>query len=86
MRQLTGQPLGAAGRRTRGSALVSGFGMINYDRGLCSGAAILAAAEPDGDTDAMDAEAATRPKRKNPILRTRLPTLPPARAAASRSA
>jgi len=23
--------------------LVSGFGMINYDRGLCSGAAILAA-------------------------------------------
>ena len=25
-------------------ALVSGFGMINYDRGLCSGAAILEAA------------------------------------------
>ncbi len=25
------------------TALVSGFGMINYDRGLCSGAAILAA-------------------------------------------
>jgi hypothetical protein len=23
--------------------LVSGFGMINFDRGLCSGAAILAA-------------------------------------------
>jgi hypothetical protein len=22
--------------------LVSGFGMINYDRGLCSGAAVLA--------------------------------------------
>jgi len=24
-------------------ALVSGYGMINFDRGLCSGAAILAA-------------------------------------------
>jgi hypothetical protein len=24
--------------------LVSGFGMINYDRGLCSGAAVLASA------------------------------------------
>ena len=23
------------------TALVSGFGMINYDRGLCSGAAII---------------------------------------------
>jgi acetyl-CoA acetyltransferase len=43
MRQVTGTALGAqvAGART---ALVSGFGMINYDRGLCSGAAILAAA------------------------------------------
>ncbi len=40
MRQLTGTAPGAqvAGART---ALVSGFGMINYDRGLCSGAAIL---------------------------------------------
>ncbi len=40
--QLTGQALGTAvaGART---ALVSGFGMINYDRGLCCGAAILAA-------------------------------------------
>ena len=43
IRQLTGKALGAqvAGART---ALVSGFGMINYDRGLCAGAAILAAA------------------------------------------
>jgi acetyl-CoA acetyltransferase len=43
LRQLTGQTLGAQvpGAKT---ALVSGFGMINYDRGLCSGAAILAAA------------------------------------------
>jgi acetyl-CoA acetyltransferase len=41
VRQLTGKPLGAAvaGART---ALVSGFGMINYDRGVCCGAAILA--------------------------------------------
>jgi acetyl-CoA acetyltransferase len=43
LRQVTGTALGTqvAGART---ALVSGFGMINYDRGLCSGAAILAAA------------------------------------------
>ncbi|MCW3474365.1 thiolase family protein [Limobrevibacterium gyesilva] len=43
MRQITGQALGAqvAGAKT---ALAAGFGMINYDRGLCSGAAILAAA------------------------------------------
>ena len=40
IRQLTGQ---AAGRQVPGArrALVSGFGMINYDRGLGSGAAIL---------------------------------------------
>ncbi|MFL6601192.1 MAG: thiolase family protein [Steroidobacteraceae bacterium] len=40
IRQLTGAALGA----TVGDAnvaLVSGFGMINYDRGLCCGAAIL---------------------------------------------
>jgi acetyl-CoA acetyltransferase len=39
-RQLTG----AAGRhqvRAARTALVTGFGMINYDRGLCSAAAIL---------------------------------------------
>jgi acetyl-CoA acetyltransferase len=43
IRQLTGQTLGA---RVAGAkhGLVSGFGMINYDRGLCSGAAVLAAA------------------------------------------
>jgi acetyl-CoA acetyltransferase len=43
LRQVTGQALGAQvpGAKT---ALVSGFGMINYDRGLCTGAAILAAA------------------------------------------
>jgi acetyl-CoA acetyltransferase len=42
VRQVTGQPLGAAVPKAR-LGLASGFGMINYDRGLCSGAAILAA-------------------------------------------
>jgi acetyl-CoA acetyltransferase len=42
MRQVTGQTLGAAVPNAR-LGLASGFGMINYDRGLCSGAAILAA-------------------------------------------
>ncbi|MGH6672642.1 MAG: thiolase family protein [Xanthobacteraceae bacterium] len=42
MRQVTGQPLGAKVPEAR-LGLASGFGMINYDRGLCSGAAILAA-------------------------------------------
>ena len=40
VRQLTG----AAGQRSVAQArvgMVSGFGMINYDRGLCSGAALL---------------------------------------------
>jgi acetyl-CoA acetyltransferase len=41
MRQVTGAPLGGAVPGAR-VALVSGFGMINYDRGLCCGAAILA--------------------------------------------
>jgi len=41
IRQITGSPLGAAVPDAR-LALVSGFGMINYDRGLCCGAAILA--------------------------------------------
>jgi acetyl-CoA acetyltransferase len=41
VRQLTGAPLGARVPNAR-TALVSGFGMINYDRGLCCGAAILA--------------------------------------------
>jgi hypothetical protein len=40
IRQLTEQ---AAGRQVRDAklGLVSGFGMINYDRGIASGAAIL---------------------------------------------
>jgi acetyl-CoA acetyltransferase len=42
VRQMTGQTLGAAVPKAR-FGLASGFGMINYDRGLCSGAAILAA-------------------------------------------
>jgi acetyl-CoA acetyltransferase len=43
VRQLTGAPLGRQVKKAR-LGLVSGFGMINYDRGLCSGAAILASA------------------------------------------
>ena len=41
MRQLTSQPLGSQVPDAN-SCLVSGFGMINYDRGLSSCAAILA--------------------------------------------
>jgi acetyl-CoA acetyltransferase len=43
IRQLTGA---AAGRAVPGAkiGLVSGFGMINYDRGLCSGAVLLGSA------------------------------------------
>jgi acetyl-CoA acetyltransferase len=40
VRQLTGQALGAPVADAR-IGLVSGFGMINYDRGLCSGAVLL---------------------------------------------
>jgi acetyl-CoA acetyltransferase len=42
LRQLTGR---ATGRQIEGArhALISGFGMINYDRGLCSAATVLAA-------------------------------------------
>lgn len=45
LRQITGRALGAqvVGART---ALVSGFGMINFDRGLCSSAAILRGSAP----------------------------------------
>jgi acetyl-CoA acetyltransferase len=43
IRQLTGQTLGARVAAAR-HGLVSGFGMINYDRGICCGAAILGAA------------------------------------------
>ena len=42
IRQLTRRSTRRTGGR-RAHGLVSGFGMINYDRGLCSGAAILAA-------------------------------------------
>jgi hypothetical protein len=43
MRQLAGEPIG--GRVAKADiALVSGFGMINYDRGLSSAAAVLARA------------------------------------------
>jgi acetyl-CoA acetyltransferase len=40
LRQVTGQTLGKAVPNAR-RALASGFGMINYDRGLCSGAAVI---------------------------------------------
>ena len=43
MRQLIAQPLGSAVHDAK-TGLVSGFGMINYDRGLSSCAAILARA------------------------------------------
>lgn len=43
LRQLTGEPLGRQVPKA-GTALVSGFGMINYDRGLASCAAVLARA------------------------------------------
>jgi acetyl-CoA acetyltransferase len=42
IRQVTGQAIGAQVENVR-HALVSGYGMINFDRGLCSGATILAA-------------------------------------------
>jgi acetyl-CoA acetyltransferase len=41
LRQVTGQALGAAVPKAR-IGLVSGFGMITYDRGLASGAVLLA--------------------------------------------
>src|SRR5690606_14070280 len=47
IRQLTGETLGAAVKEAK-IGVVSGFGMINYDRGLCSAAAILAAGGVDG--------------------------------------
>lgn len=43
VRQLIGKPIGNAVRDAK-TAVVSGFGMINYDRGLSSGAAVLARA------------------------------------------
>ena len=43
LRQVTGQALGLQVPDAK-RALVSGFGMINFDRGLCSGAAVLESA------------------------------------------
>jgi acetyl-CoA acetyltransferase len=43
VRQLTGRALGAQVEKAR-HGLVSGFGMINYDRGICTSAAVLGAA------------------------------------------
>jgi acetyl-CoA acetyltransferase len=40
IRQLTGQTLGAQVRDPR-LGLVSGYGMVTYDRGVCSGAAVV---------------------------------------------
>jgi acetyl-CoA acetyltransferase len=40
LRQVTNQPLGAAVPNAT-LALVSGYGTVTYDRGLCSAAAIL---------------------------------------------
>jgi acetyl-CoA acetyltransferase len=45
LRQVTGQPLGAAVANAR-FAVASGFGMINYDKGLCSGAAVIEGIRP----------------------------------------
>ncbi len=45
LRQLTDQPLGDAVNSPR-HGLVSCFGMINYDRGLCTSAALLARSDP----------------------------------------
>ena len=42
IRQLTGQSFGAQVPDAR-LALVGGYGMVNYDRGVCSGAAVLGA-------------------------------------------
>lgn len=42
LRQITGQPLGAQVPDAR-HAVVSGFGLVNYDRGVCTAAAALGA-------------------------------------------
>lgn len=44
LRQLTGQGLGSQVQGAR-TGLVSGYGMVNYDRGLCTAAAILEAGQ-----------------------------------------
>ncbi len=45
IRQLIGQPIGRQVANAK-LAVVSGFGMINFDRGVCTAAAILAAGTP----------------------------------------
>jgi hypothetical protein len=45
VRQLTGDTLGALVPEAK-VGLVSGFGMVAYDRGLASGAALLAGSRP----------------------------------------
>ncbi|MEZ5982991.1 MAG: thiolase family protein [Parvularculaceae bacterium] len=47
VRQLTGEALGAQVENAK-IAAVSGFGMINFDRGLCTAAAVLASGGGDG--------------------------------------
>ena len=46
VRQLTDSTLGTTAVTDARVGLVSGFGMINYDRGLCCGAAILSRSAP----------------------------------------
>jgi acetyl-CoA acetyltransferase len=63
IRQLTGAPLGGIVADAQ-VGLVSGFGMINYDRGLCCGAAILAGAQANlgrgGERHSRSASPGTR--------------------------
>ena len=72
MRQLIGAPLGGAVEKPLG--LASGFGMINYDRGVCSGAAILRPSLPKEEQEIRTSAAPRKrndrgpPKRKNPLL------------------
>ncbi|MEZ5927826.1 MAG: thiolase family protein [Parvularculaceae bacterium] len=47
VRQLTGEALGAQVENAK-IAAVSGFGMINFDRGLCTAAAVLVSGGGDG--------------------------------------
>ena len=69
IRQLTDQSLGATVAGAE-HGLVSCFGMINYDRGLCSFRGHI---EPGaGMTTPLPP-----PQRKDPVKRTRQPTLPP---------
>ena len=51
--------------------LVSGFGMVTYDRCLCTGAVILGGRVRSMTMPLM------KPRRKNPVLRTRQMNLPP---------